>query len=55
MDITPDNRYMRMENVVIIKMLEGETQEEAEDRFLCGLPEGMDCVSFKSTYWDSEE
>lgn len=55
MDIRSDKRYTRMEAVIYIEMLEGETQEEAEDRLLCGLPEGMDVASYKSEYWEPDE
>lgn len=55
MDLAQDKRYVRMEAVVYIEMLDGETQAEAEDRFLCALPEGMDVASFKSQYWSDEE
>ena len=55
MDILKESPYLRMEVVIYIKMQEGETQEDAEDRFLCGLPEGMDCASFKSQYWVDED
>jgi len=55
MDLASTKRYVRLENVVFIEMLEGETQEEAEDRFLCGLPKGMECTSFKSEYWEPDE
>ena len=55
MDIQKDKRYVRMEAVIYIEMLEGETQEEAEDRLLCALPQGMDVASFKSQYWEPDE
>ena len=51
MEIREDKQYLRMEAVVYIEMKDGESQEDAEDRFLCGLPDGMDCASFKSSLW----
>ena len=50
-DIIEEKRYMRMEAVVMVEMRDGETMEDAEDRFLCGLPEGMDCLSYKSSMY----
>ncbi len=47
-------RYLRLENVVFIKLEEGETQEEAEQRYLNALPEGIDVVSYRSQYWDND-
>ena len=55
MDSKPTKRYLRFENVVFIEMLEGETQEEAEDRFMDALPDGVDIVSFKSQYWEPDK
>lgn len=49
------DKYLRMASVVVIKLREGETQEDAEDRFLDALQEGMDIVSYTSTFWDDEE
>lgn len=50
-----EKNYVRMEVVLYIEMKEGETQEEAEERFICALPDGMDVASYKSQYWDLEE
>ena len=55
MDLQGNKRYLRMEAVVYVEVKEGETPEEAEDRFLCGLPDGMDCASYKSEMWYPDE
>lgn len=44
-----EKRYVRMENVVYIELREGETIEDAEDRFINALPDGIDITSFRST------
>ena len=57
MDIQKDKLYLRIENVVYVELKEGESPEEAEDRFLCCLPEGMDIASYRAECWypDQEE
>ena len=50
-----DKRYVRMEAVLYIEMLEGETQAEAEDRLIDALPNGIDLVSFRSQYWEPDD
>ena len=50
-----DKRYVRLESTIFIEMLDGETQEQAEERFMDLLPEGMDIVSFRSQYWEPDE
>ena len=49
-----DKRYVRTEVVLFIEVQEGETPEEAEDRFLDSLPDGIDCASIRSAYWTEE-
>lgn len=48
-------QYIRLEAVIYVELHDGEKQEEAEDRFLCALPNGMDCVSYKSAMWVPDE
>lgn len=55
MDIKDSSRYVRLESVVYIELGEKETMEEAEDRFMDALPDGMDIVSFKSSMWYPDE
>ena len=40
--------HLRVEAVIYVEMRDGETKEEAEDRFLCALPDDMRCVSYKA-------
>lgn len=49
-----EKRYLRMESVVYIEMRDGEEMKDAEDRFIKALPEGMDVVSFNSSYDDGK-
>ena len=51
MEIKEEKQYMRVEAVIYIEMKEGEEPEEAEDRLLCGLPEGMDVASYHAEMW----
>ena len=51
MEIKEEERYLRMEAVIYIEMKEGEEPEEAEDRLLGGLPEGMDVASYHAEMW----
>ena len=44
-----DKRYLRIESVVYVKMMDGETMEEAEDRFLSALPDDIDIATYKIT------
>ena len=41
-------KVLRIEATVYVELEDGETQEEAEDRFLCALPDGMTCASYKA-------
>ena len=50
-----NKNYLRIENVVYVELRDGETPEEAEDRFLCCLDDGMDIASYRSECWYSEE
>ena len=43
-------RYLRIETVAYVEMMEGETPEEAEKRFLQSLPDKTDVVKIKSYY-----
>lgn len=47
-------KYLRMESVVVIKLNDGETPEDAEDRFLNALQDDMDIVIYTSSVWDDE-
>lgn len=47
--------YVRIEAVVFVELKPGETLEEAEDRFLDALPQGMDCAGYKSDMWVPDE
>ena len=55
MELENDKRYVRMEATLYIEMKPGETQASAEDRFIDGLPDGIDIVSFRSEYWEPDE
>lgn len=50
-----DKVYLRIKSVVYVELKEGETPEEAEDRYLCALPEGMDVASYTSECWTPDE
>lgn len=49
-----EKRYLRVETTVYVELLDGETQEEAEERFLNALPKGMDCAKLNTSYWTEE-
>ena len=55
MNIDSGKKYLRMEATVYIELKEGEEPAEAEDRFLCGLPKGMDCASYHASMWFPDE
>lgn len=55
LELENDKRYVRMEATLYIEMKPGETQASAEDRFIDGLPDGIDIVSFRSEYWEPDE
>ena len=50
-----EKNYARLEATIFIELKPGETLEEAEDRFLEALPEGIDCVGYRSDMWIPDE
>ena len=55
MKFNADKKYVRIESVVLVEIGERETLEDAEDKFLNCLPEGIDCVHFSSEMWVDED
>ena len=51
MNISEEKKYLRIEATVYVELKPGEEPEEAEDRFLCALPDGMDCAGYRSEMW----
>ena len=47
-------KYARIKCVVYVKMKVGESLDEAEDRLIGALPEGMDVANMKSSFWDDD-
>lgn len=55
MEMSGGKQYLRMECVVYIELKEGEKPEQAEDRLLELLPDGMDIASYRSSMWIPDE
>ena len=55
MHIVSDKRYLKMDAHIYIELKDGEEPEEAEDRFLEALPEGMDCGAYHASMWYPDE
>ena len=50
-----EKNYARIEAVIYVELRPGDTLEDAEDRFLESLPDGIDCAGYKSDMWVPDE